>query len=228
MASKERQDMTPKLCWQMQKGSCRFFFLTFISRSGSQSRCQSELILWVPAGGSRVSWIGQMCSEVHLSGRIGYYHISERHRRRERESPNIAGVLLPLWSPTLAGQRGEYDTSLPPTSVYDYHPLLLYNSEDCTPTHTSHAPTSPHTHTHTQLTAASSRKNNGTREHLIKQLCFGTEEDSCDSLFMCCVITFQTLKQSYHQKLRKHTTLYHINAFRRRNKYDALQTFINF
>lgn len=126
-----------------------FFFLTFISRSGFQSRCQSELILREPAGGSRVSRIRQMCSEVHLSGRTGYYQVSERQKERERESPNIAGVLLPLWSPTLAGQRGEYDTSLPPTSVYDYHPLLLYNSEDCTPTHASHAHTSPHTLTHT-------------------------------------------------------------------------------
>ncbi len=147
-----------------------FFFLTFISRSGFQSRCQSELILREPAGGSRVSWIRQMCSEVHLSGRTGYYQVSERQKERERESPNIAGVLLPLWSPTLAGQRGEYDTSLPPTSVYDYHPLLLYNSEDCTPTHASHAHTSPHTHTHTHSHTHTARcgiitQNNGTCEH---------------------------------------------------------------
>lgn len=138
-----------------------------------------------------------------------------KDRKRKRESPNIACVLLPLWSPTLAGQRGaasEYDTSLPPTSVYDYHPLLLYNSEDCTPTHVPRAYiTDTHTHT-SHLAEPSSPKTIEPASiifQIIKQLCFGTEGESCDLLFICCVITFQAIKRSCYDELWKRTLLYH-------------------
>lgn len=156
---------------------------------------------WFPAGArgclasGRCAW--KCISVAGLD--ITTFHKDTGPKEKERVSKYSLRAFAPVKSN--AGRAEEQRVNMTHLCLL---PASMITIRSCyTTARTAHLHTRPtrihyRTHTHNSHQAAPSSCNTiepaSISFQFIKQLCFSSEEDSCDLLFICCLITFQERK----------------------------------